>query len=122
MAGLFFEQALLPQGWREVTTARAGGWIAAAYLGMFPSALGFMLWGYAVGNLPVATSTSLLYLVPAVAIGISFFWLGEIPLPIELIGGLVVIVGVIAVSHGDRILQLQRYHPGREADAPLPPG
>jgi drug/metabolite transporter (DMT)-like permease len=69
-----------------------------------PSALGFVLWGYAVANLPMATSTSLLYLVPAFAVLIGFVWLGEVPLVGELLGGVVVIAGVMLVSRGDRIL------------------
>jgi EamA-like transporter family len=63
-----------------------------------------VLWGYAVANLPMATSTSLLYLVPAFAVLIGFVWLGEVPLVGELLGGVVVIAGVVLVSLGDRIL------------------
>jgi drug/metabolite transporter (DMT)-like permease len=61
---------------------------------LLPSAPGFVLWGYAVANLPMATSTSLLYLVPAFVVLIGFVWLGEVPLVGELLGGVVVIAGV----------------------------
>jgi drug/metabolite transporter (DMT)-like permease len=70
---------------------------------LVPSALGFVLWGYAVANLSVATSTSLLYLVPPVAVFIAFVWLGEIPRAGELLGGLVVLAGVVLVTQGDRL-------------------
>jgi drug/metabolite transporter (DMT)-like permease len=93
----------LPLGWASLVTATPAAWLAAAYLGLLPSALGFVLWGYAVGRLPVATSTSLLYLVPPVAVVIAFVWLGELPYWSELVGGLVVILGVVLVSRGDAI-------------------
>src|ERR671922_180722 len=73
--------------------APASAWESALYLALVPSALGFVLWGYAVANLPVATSTSMLYLVPAVAVLIAFVWLGEVPHASELLGGLVVVAG-----------------------------
>jgi drug/metabolite transporter (DMT)-like permease len=78
-------------------------WGSALYLGLAPSAFGFVLLGSAVANLPMVTSTSLLYLVPAVAVLIVFVWLGEIPRAGELPGGLVVIAGVVLVSQGDRL-------------------
>ncbi|HJP75032.1 MAG TPA: DMT family transporter [Pseudonocardiaceae bacterium] len=71
---------------------------AAIYLGVLPSALGFVVWGYPVARLPVATSTAALYLVPPVALVVAFVWLGEIPRPIELLGGLVSIAGVILIN------------------------
>ncbi|HEY0260516.1 MAG TPA: hypothetical protein VGC18_11775, partial [Lacisediminihabitans sp.] len=43
----------VPFGWSELVGASSGGWAAAVYLGLLPSALGFVLWGYAVGRLPV---------------------------------------------------------------------
>ena len=101
---------LLPWGWEQLSTASASAWGAALYLALVPSALGFVLWGYAVANLPMATSTSLLYLVPAVAVLIAFVWLGEVPHASDLLGGLVVIAGVVLVGQGDR-LHAQRKRP-----------
>jgi drug/metabolite transporter (DMT)-like permease len=54
-------------------------------------------------EVPVATSTSLLYLVPPVAVFIAFVWLGETPRAGELLGGLVVLAGVVLVTQGDRL-------------------
>jgi drug/metabolite transporter (DMT)-like permease len=102
IAGTVMTIPFVPAAWESLIQASAGGWIAAAYLGIAPSALGFVLWGYAVGRLPVAVSTSMLYLVPPVAVLISWTWLGEIPLPIELVGGIIVILGVLVISRRPR--------------------
>lgn len=104
ITGTILTLPFLLAGWRQIITAGPAAWTAAVYLGVLPSAAGFVLWGYAVARLPVVTSTSLLYLVPAVAVLISFLWLHEIPLPSELIGGAVIVFGVIGISRGDRLL------------------
>lgn len=93
----------VPFGWSDLTDATPAAWAAAVYLGLIPSALGFVLWGYAVARLPVTASTSLLYLVPPVAVLIAFLWLGELPYWSELAGGVVVLLGVVLVSRGDAI-------------------
>ena len=103
VAGALMTLPLLPWGWHDMVTASASAWTSALYLALVPSALGFVLWGYAVANLPMATATSLLYLVPAVAVLIAFVWLGEIPRVGELLGGLVVIAGVVVIGQGDRL-------------------
>jgi len=103
VAGTLMALPLLPWGWDRLSSASTSAWGSALYLGLMPSALGFVLWGYVVANLPVATSTSLLYLVPAVAVLIAFVWLGEVPRATELLGGLVVIAGVMLIGHGDRM-------------------
>jgi len=94
--------------WNDLTAASAGAWWAAVYLGVVPSALGFVMWGYTVAKVPVATSTSLLYLVPAVAILIAYLWLGEAPILGELLGGGVVILGVVTLTQGQRLPALIR--------------
>lgn len=98
----------VPFGAETVFAADAPAWIAAIYLGLFPSALGFVLWGFTVGRLSVSASTSLLYLVPPVAVLISFFWLGEIPVISELAGGAVVVAGVVLISQGEKFRARRR--------------
>lgn len=113
VAGTIMTLPFVPFGWSDLTDASVGGWVAAVYLGLLPSALGFVLWGYAVGRLPVAISTSLLYLVPPIAVFIAWIWLGEIPVLAELIGGLIVLIGVVTISQGSRVLARvrRRIHP-----------
>ena len=65
--------------------------------------VGQSLWGYATAHLPIAASTSLLYLVPPIAVLIAWLWLGEVPVAAELAGGLVVIAGVLIISQGGKI-------------------
>jgi drug/metabolite transporter (DMT)-like permease len=74
----------------------------AAYLGLLPSALGFVIWAYAVARLPLAVSTAALYLVPPVALIVSFVWLAEMPRPIALAGGAISVAGVILISRHQR--------------------
>ena len=102
-AGVLMLVPAVPFAWSALSTADAAAWWAAAYLGILPSALGFVLWGHVVARLPVATSTSLLYLVPPVAVLIAWAWLGEVPHPDELLGGAVVLLGVITLSRGDHL-------------------
>ena len=104
VAGTLMTLPFVPFGWDQLVSASGPAWIAAVYLGVLPSAVGFVLWGYAVARLPVVTSTSLLYLVPAVAVLISFVWLHELPLFAEIIGGVVIVLGVAGISQGDRLL------------------
>jgi drug/metabolite transporter (DMT)-like permease len=103
LAGTVMSLPLLPAGWPSMAAAGIGAWLSAIYLGLLPSALGFVLWGYAVRTLPVAASTSLLYLVPGVAVLIAFLWLGETPTPGEAVGGLVIVAGVALLTNADRL-------------------
>jgi drug/metabolite transporter (DMT)-like permease len=118
IAGAVMTIPFVPLGWHDITSANGGAWLAAIYLGLLPSALGFVLWGYAVARLPVVTATSLLYLVPPVAVLIAFVWLHELPLLSELVGGVIVIIGVAAISQGDgllaRVREISKSTPERE--------
>ena len=113
VAGTVMSLPLLPWSWSSLASAGTGAWLSAVYLGLLPSALGFVLWGVAVRALPVATSTSLLYLVPGAAVLIAFLWLGEVPTPGEALGGLVIVAGVALLTNADR---LRHHHHDR---APL---
>ena len=122
IAGTVMSLPLLPWGWPSLVTADTGAWLSAIYLGLLPSALGFVLWGVAVRALPMVASTSLLYLVPGVAVLIAFLWLGELPTAGEALGGLVILAGVALLTNAHR---LSRAATGaqrrRSAPHPAPP-
>jgi drug/metabolite transporter (DMT)-like permease len=118
VVGVVLTVPFLGLAWGDLASASGNAWWAAVYLGLVPSALGFVMWGYTVARLPVATSTSLLYLVPAVAIVIAYVWLGEQPLPAELLGGVVVIIGVGTVTLGD--WALLRWRSPQQGPPPVP--
>ncbi|MGW1887952.1 DMT family transporter [Streptomyces sp. NPDC001970] len=98
VAGTVFALPLVPATIRATAHAPAGALLSAVFLGLLPSALGFVIWGYAVARLPLAASTAALYLVPPVALIVSFVWLGEVPHVTELIGGTVIVGGVVLIN------------------------
>jgi drug/metabolite transporter (DMT)-like permease len=97
-AGTAFAVPLLPAAVRAAAHAPLGALAAVGYLGLLPSALGFVVWGYAVARLTLAESTAALYLVPPVAVVVAYLWLAEVPRPAELLGGAVTVAGVWIVS------------------------
>jgi drug/metabolite transporter (DMT)-like permease len=83
---------------RALPHAGGGAIGAAVFLGLAPSAIGFILWAYAMARMDVGRVTLSLYLVPAAAIVISLVWLGQVPGPVELAGGAIALGGVILAS------------------------
>jgi len=101
-SGTAFLVPFVPAAAHAAASAPAGALAAAVYLGLAPSALGFVTWGYAVARFPVARSTAALYLVPPVTLAVAFGWLGETPGLVELLGGAVGIAGVVVINRRRR--------------------
>lgn len=87
---------------RALPHAGAAAIGSAVFLGIAPSAVGFVLWAHAMCRMQVGQATLSLYLVPAAAIVISLVWLSQIPGPIELAGGAITLTGVILASTTSR--------------------
>ncbi|MFI5399812.1 MAG: DMT family transporter [SAR324 cluster bacterium] len=80
---------------------RAAPWratAAAAYLGAFPVGIAFVTWSYALARAKAARITSAMYAMPAIAITLAYFWLGEVPHPLSLLGGATALAGVAVLS------------------------
>lgn len=69
------------------------GWLV--YLGLFPTSLGFLIWTYALSRTAAGRLGATTYLVPPVAIVISWLLLGEVPPVLAVVGGAACIVGVV---------------------------
>lgn len=70
--------------------------IEVVYLGIFPAAIAFILWAYALQKFTLtAHATSFLYLTPIVTLFISWFWIGEVPGVFSILGGFVILGGVV---------------------------
>ncbi len=96
-AGTAFLLPLAPAAVHGVLTAPASDTASVVFLGVLPSAVGFVVWGYAVARNSVATATAALYLVPVVALAVAYVWLREIPTWIDIVGGAVSIGGVVLI-------------------------
>jgi len=72
--------------------AAAIGW--TVYLGLVPTALGFVTWNFALRRTTAGRMASLTYLIPVVAILLGWAVLGETPPSIAVVGGALCLIGV----------------------------
>ncbi|HKS43810.1 MAG TPA: DMT family transporter [Amycolatopsis sp.] len=78
----------------ELRAAPAGALAGVVYLGLFPTAIGFTAWAYALRRMDAGRLGATTYVVPAVSVLLSWLLLAEIPTAYGLAGGAISLIGV----------------------------
>ncbi|GAA1454238.1 DMT family transporter [Nocardiopsis tropica] len=78
----------------EAARAPAAATLNMLYLGVFPTAVAFTTWGYALARMPAGRLGATTYLVPVLVVVLSWAVLGETPAPLAFAGGALCLAGV----------------------------
>ncbi len=71
---------------------------AVLYMGVFSAAIGYAIWSWLLARIALPVAVSFIYLIPVLATGIAWLWLGELPAPRALLGGCIALLGVVVVN------------------------
>ncbi|MEV7342465.1 DMT family transporter [Streptomyces sp. NPDC093544] len=82
---------------RDAADAPVSATLNMLYLGVFPTALAFTTWAYALARTTASRMGATTYAVPALVVMMSWLFLGEVPGVLTLAGGVLCLAGV-AVS------------------------
>jgi drug/metabolite transporter (DMT)-like permease len=86
----------------QTLTAPSSTTLVLVYLGLFPTALGYVTYAYAMSRMDASAAVSFLYLIPVLAYLIGWAWLGEVPTPLSVLGTLLALAGVVLVNRRGR--------------------
>ncbi|MBM7770674.1 drug/metabolite transporter (DMT)-like permease [Actinokineospora baliensis] len=78
----------------DLQTAPLSSTIGMVYLGLFPTALAFYTWAYALSRTTAGRMGATTYVVPALVLLMSWLFLGEVPAALTLVGGALCLLGV----------------------------
>jgi drug/metabolite transporter (DMT)-like permease len=89
----------------ELQSAPLPATLGLVYLGVFPTAVAFTTWAYALSLIDAGKLAATTYLVPGTTILISWLVLSEIPTILGLVGGAVCLVGVGLTRRRTRVVR-----------------
>ena len=78
----------------QLDAAPTSATLHVLYLGLFPTALAFLTWGYALKYTTAGKLAATTYVVPALVVLMSWMFLGEVPGWLTLGGGVLCLAGV----------------------------
>jgi drug/metabolite transporter (DMT)-like permease len=83
-----------PQFVAETVVAAPSALAVVVYLGVFPTAIAFSTWAWALARTNAGPMTATTLAVPAIAVVMSWVLLGELPTILAMAGGMLCVVGV----------------------------
>ncbi|WP_322937077.1 DMT family transporter [Nocardioides bizhenqiangii] len=83
-----------PSLWAEASDAPASSLLWLVYLGVFPTAIAFTTYAYALRHMTASSLGVTTYLVPPITIVMALVFLGETPPTVAYVGGALALVGV----------------------------
>ncbi|MBP3011913.1 DMT family transporter, partial [Acinetobacter baumannii] len=96
---LLFYSAHLPN---EILHATWQANMSVVLLGIFPSAMAYVLWGYVLKNMPLTIASNFLYCSPIVAMNLAVIFLNEKPSMMVLLGGVIIVGSLVWMNWGNR--------------------
>jgi drug/metabolite transporter (DMT)-like permease len=113
-----------PQLFGELDDAKPSSIAWMVYLGVFPTAVAFTTWAYALSRTTAGRMGATTYLVPPIAILLGWAMLGESPATLAFLGGALCLAGVVIArrpalqGRGGRVASVRRwYRSGRRPEA-----
>jgi drug/metabolite transporter (DMT)-like permease len=96
---------LAPIGWWQARAfpfaqVSAAGWISLVYMAIFPSAICYLIYYYALTRISASRVAAFLYVEPVIATLLAVAFLGERVTPPLAVGGTVILAGVILTERG----------------------
>ncbi len=90
-----------PNLMHEIVIAPLSKVLTVVYLGIFPGAIAYLFWSFAITRLPMTRVSSSLYLCPFMTLILGWFLLHEIPPRLALSGVIISVMGAyIIAKHG----------------------
>ncbi|MFS3934594.1 DMT family transporter [Bacillus subtilis] len=84
----------LPGLGEEMMNASISATLSIVYLGLLPTVIPYFALAYVTSLVGASEATLSLYVTPALALIISWLWIGEMPTLLSLLGGVVTVGGV----------------------------
>ncbi|ADY14002.1 protein of unknown function DUF6 transmembrane [Sphaerochaeta globosa str. Buddy] len=108
VASAFMFLLFLPQAIEEVRTAPVQSLLAVLFMGIFPSAIGFLLWTKALSIAKqIGDVTNFMFVTPLLSTLLEIILIGDIPDTGTIIGGLMILFGVALFNNRARLVPRQ---------------
>lgn len=98
LAGTVASLPFLPALVTQLAAAPTSSVLGVVYLGVFPTAIAFSTWGYALSRASAGRTAASTYAVPPLVVLMSWLLLAEVPAPAALLGGALALAGVAVAT------------------------